>query len=234
MINIEKAMEWFHIAVAAGPIKADVEYAFSELLPQLFELIQTKESEIEQLSKKQQDSHTEKLKKCERCRNSQVDFQDLPKRKCKFAMPQFPIEDEGACMHYDSRFIEYPLTIDGINNHFNKEGLVSLYKCGKLVRVSPCGEEYKGNTFLGILLGDLPIGAYIGFNRESKKLEVSPATNPGIFVPEIDKIIYGCESWWGEIETPEDLKAITNEDIENTWYVQLLKGMMKKEAGRDD
>jgi hypothetical protein len=171
------------------------------------------------------------LKKCERCRNSRFIYLE---RKCKFEMPQFPIEDEGECEHYDSWFIEYPLTIDGIDNCFNKERVRSLYDCGKLVRISPCGEEYKGKTYLGILLGDLPIGAHISFNRESKILKVSPHTNPGIFVPELKKIIYGCESWWGEIENPEDLKDITSEDIENTWYVQLLKSMAGMEATKDD
>ena len=58
------------------------------------------------------------LKKCERCRNSRFIYLE---RKCKFEMPQFPIEDEGECEHYDSRFIEYPLTIDGIDDCF-KEG----------------------------------------------------------------------------------------------------------------
>jgi len=177
----------------------------------------------------------EKLKKCERCRNGRFDLRAMPpERKCKFEMPQFPIEDEGVCEHYDSRFIEYPLTIEGIDNHFNNRGLMSLHECGKLVRISPCGEEYKSKTYLGILLGDLPIGAHISFNKESKKLGVYPHTNPGIFVPELGKIVYGCESWWGEIEKPEDLKDITNEEIENTWYVQLLKEMTRKGDGRDD
>lgn len=138
------------------------------------------------------------------------------------------------CEHFDSRFIEYPLTIDGIENKFDKNGLRSLYSCGKLVRISPCGEEHKGKTYLGILLGDLPIGAHVSFNRESKMLKISPHSNPGIFVPELKKIIYGCESWWGEIESPEELKNITSEEIENTWYIRLLKDMAKEEEQRDD
>jgi len=43
------------------------------------------------------------------------------KRKCKFEMPQFLIEDEGACEHYDSRFIEYPLTIEGLEILLDKK-----------------------------------------------------------------------------------------------------------------
>ncbi|KLU62328.1 hypothetical protein CEB3_c13720 [Peptococcaceae bacterium CEB3] len=171
--------------------------------------------------------------KCERCRNFQVDIDSKAhlETKCKLGLSEVPITNEGVCEHFVSRFIEYPLTIEGIDNHFNNKGLTSLHKCGKLVRVSPCGEEYEGKTYLGILLGDLPIGAHISFNRESKKLGVYPHTNPGIFVPELEKIIYGCESWWDKIEQPEDLKEITSEEIKNIWYVQLLKSMMEDKEG---
>ena len=80
-----------------------------------------------------------------------------------------------------------------------------------------------------LLLGDLPIGAFISFHHDDQKLHISPLCNPAIFVPELKKIIYGCESWWGEIESPEDFKEITSEDINNLWYVQLLKVMTGKE-----
>ncbi len=68
----------------------------------------------------------------------------------------------------------------------------------------------------------IPLGK---FHHDDQKLHVSPYSNPAIFVPELKKIIYGCESWWGEIESPEDFKEITSDDINNVWYVQLLKAM---------
>jgi hypothetical protein len=183
----------------------------------------------------------EKFKRCERCRYSHP---FMGKNHDEYHCVSDGWEDDKVktitedvcegCEKYSSKYIEYPLTIQGIDNHFNKKGLTSLHDCGKLVRVSPCGEEYKGKTYLGILLGDLPIGAHVSFNRESEKLGVYPHTNPGIFVPELRKIIYGCESWWGEIENPEDLKDITKEEIDNTWYVQLLKEMVQKGDGKDD
>lgn len=49
--------------------------------------------------------------------------------------------------------------------------------------------------------------------------------NPAIFVPELNKIIWGMECWWSEIESIDKSKAITDKDIENQWYVQLLKSM---------
>jgi hypothetical protein len=144
-------------------------------------------------------------------------------------MPQFPIKDEGPCEHFDTKYIEYPLTIEGIDNQFNKN-LFNMHQCGTLVRVSPCGEEYQGKTYLGVLLGDLPIGAFISFNRESKMLDVFPHSNPAIFVPEIKRIIYGCESWWAEVKNEDDLtRDITSEDIQGTWYVRLLKEMLEKQ-----
>ena len=62
-------------------------------------------------------------------------------------------------------------------------------------------------------------------NPDTGILTNSTMQNPGIFVPELRKIVYGCGSWWREIKSVDELEAITNEDIENTWYVQLLQNM---------
>lgn len=130
-------------------------------------------------------------------------------------------ECEG-CDRFDSKFIEYPLTINGIENKIiDTTGMG--HECGALCEVSPCGDEYKGKTFLGIYLGDLPIAIYTSFDRKSRVLNNSTMNNPAIFVPELKKIIYGCGSWWREIESVEDFKGISKEDIENTWYVKLLR-----------
>lgn len=137
------------------------------------------------------------------------------------------------CDRYKSQYIEYPLTVQGIENSFNKDCKYSLSKCGQLVKIKPCGKEYGGKTYLGILLGDLPIEALISFNHDDQKLHIGAMTNPAIFVPELKKIIYGVESWWGKIETPEDLKDITDDDIQNTWYVKLLQSMHKPEATQE-
>ena len=47
--------------------------------------------------------------------------------------------------------------------------------------------------------------------------------NPAIFVPDLNKIIFGCASWWHKIKNIDEIKDITMEDIENTWYVKLAK-----------
>lgn len=126
------------------------------------------------------------------------------------------------CEGFKSKYIEFPLIIQGIDNTFSEDSNRSLSECGQLVKISPCGEEYGGKTYLGILLGDLPFEVGISFHHDDQKLHIGATTNPAIFVPELRKIIYGYESWWGKIESPEDLKDITPEIIQDQWYVKLL------------
>ena len=102
------------------------------------------------------------------------------------------------------------------------------YKTGMPVAVRPCDEEYEGKTFLGFYLGDLPLQNTISFNEEKGILKVGTHNNPAMFVPEHGRIIWGCGSWWHEIKSEDDLKQITDEDIENTWYVKLAKSMCKE------
>ena len=125
------------------------------------------------------------------------------------------------CPKFKSKYIEYPLTINGIDNKkMDFSGLGHI--CAELCEVKPCGEEYKGKSYIGIYLGDLPIVIHSSFNQKSGILSNETMNNPAILVPELKKIIYGCESWWRTIKSIEDFKGITKEDIENTWYVKLL------------
>lgn len=126
------------------------------------------------------------------------------------------------CPHYESRYIEYPLTINGIDNKEIKASSFG-HEVGCLCEIRPCGEEYEGKTYVGFYLGDLPIAITSSYDKNTGYLKNSTMNNPAIFVPELKKIVYGCESWWREIESPEDFKEISDGDIENTWYVKLLK-----------
>lgn len=126
------------------------------------------------------------------------------------------------CDKYKSKYIEYPLTIKGIENKKMDTTGIS-HDIGCFVEIKPCNEKYENKTFLGIYLGNLPIQIISRFNNKTEILENSCLTNPAIFVPELKEIIYGCESYWREIENIQDFKDITEEDINNTWYIQLLK-----------
>lgn len=52
-------------------------------------------------------------------------------------------------------------------------------------------------------------------------------TNPAIFVPDLNRVVWGMESWWGPIESKEKLHQITDEDISNVWYVKAAKEFNK-------
>lgn len=96
-------------------------------------------------------------------------------------------------------------------------------KCGKAVKIRPCGEEYQGKTYFGIYVGDvaLSLGASI---KEGVVTVNQSFSNPAILIPELGKVVYGCESWWGMIETEEELKeVITDDTIKNVWYVKMLQ-----------
>ena len=78
-------------------------------------------------------------------------------------------------------------------------------------------------------LGNQPWSQTVSYNEESGELTVGMASNPAIYVFDLQRIIFGAESWWGIIESPEELKDITDDDINSQWYVKALKAMHKDE-----
>lgn len=175
--------------------------------------------------------HQEKQKHIKRCRysfphyeNGKIEHQCLFEGYEDDEIHTCTEEECEKCKKYDSRYIEYPLTIKGIENRpIEKCGFGHTVGC--LVAVRPCGEEYGEKTYLGIYLGELPIQIVTSYDPTTGVLTNSTMQNPGIFVPELREIVYGCGSWWREIKSVDELKAITDADIENTWYVQLLQNM---------
>lgn len=93
---------------------------------------------------------------------------------------------------------------------------------GRFVKIRPCAEEFEDKTFLGILIGDAALSSSVDISDE--KITCSWAHyNPAILIPELGKVVYGCGSWWGLIKSEDDLKSITDLDIENVWYVKAMK-----------
>lgn len=183
-------------------------------------------------SYKEENKMIDNRKKINKCRFSIPDL-DMVQKKAKYLCVQkdTPIAEEVCeqCKEYRSRYIEYPIQVNEIQNNFSiREGLHKNY-IGKLVKVRPCDDKYEGKTYLGIFLGDLPVGVIVSFQEGAGVLGLSAETNPAIFVPELKQIIYGCESWWGIIDDLNELKDITEEEIESVWYVRLLKEMCGEE-----
>jgi hypothetical protein len=102
-------------------------------------------------------------------------------------------------------------------------------KCGKAVKISPCGKEYEGKTYFGIYIGDVALS--LGASIVEGVVTVSHSfSNPAILIPELGKVVYGCESWWGFVKSEEELKElITDETIKNVWYVKMLNNLTSPE-----
>ncbi len=106
----------------------------------------------------------------------------------------------------------------------------SLRRDTTWVRVRPCAPQYERKTYLGFLLGDLALSQSARLKRDGTLCVAFSMHNPAIFVPTLGKLIYGCESWWSKISSPEDLLTISDADIDNVWYVQALKSLQSAAA----
>ena len=135
-------------------------------------------------------------------------------------------EDCDNCQKYESKYIEYPITVNRIENE-KIEPFSLGHEIGSLCEIRPCGEEYNGKSYVGFYLGELPISIHTSLSKDGT-LTNRTMNNPAIFVPELKKIIYGCESWWREINSIEDFKGISKEEIDNTWYVKLIKEVINE------
>lgn len=171
------------------------------------------------------------FKKIHMCKYAHIELGEYC-YKCKYAnsMSNITEKDCEGCLNYKSRYIEYPITVKKIENHFEYDNF-SKRNCGKLVKVRPCVEKDSGEekTYLGIYLGEFIIGCGTSYSEKTQIVSNTGMMNPAIFVPELSKVVFGCESWWGFIDSEEDLSDITDDMIENQWYVQLLKSRLGKE-----
>jgi len=98
---------------------------------------------------------------------------------------------------------------------------------GTLVSIRPCDDKYEEKTFLGIFIGDL--SAFPCDENGKRNSDKPYMHNPCIWVPDLKEYIFGFESWWGTIDSKKDLHQITNQDIENVWYVKALQQFEAKE-----
>jgi hypothetical protein len=177
-------------------------------------------------------------KKINRCLHSHMSLSATSERRCTKDISSFAgledakilkEEDCENCQNFESRYIEYPLTINGIE--YSKD--TGITGTPKLVKIRPCDEKYNNKTYLGLLIGEVPVTPFVTLENDTKKLKVSMMRNPAIYVFETKEIVYGCESWWSPLESLDDLSDISDEDIDNVWYVKLLKEMQKKEGEAD-
>lgn len=166
--------------------------------------------------------------KINRCRYRRYDFEDnVSKCRCGGGdydtMKEITPEICEKCDKFNSLFIEYPITVDKVEIKQPEAWNISFSP----VKVRLCEDN---KTYFGILLGELPWFTNISYDEETKILNVSTIDNPCIYVPELNRLVFGAESWWSRIESDEEISDITDLDINNTWYVKLLSGMIDKKG----
>lgn len=93
------------------------------------------------------------------------------------------------CSMFDSKYIEFPIEVQSINNKVQPEKQDK--KCGKPVIVTLNKKIYKG-----IYLGEEIVSTYISYNIRKHELELSPLLNPVMYVPELKKKVRGLECNW--------------------------------------
>lgn len=143
------------------------------------------------------------------------------------ACPNFMAEQLGEPMVG----IEYPITVTGITHRSERAVENGRRNTGCFVAIRPCDKDLAGKTFLGVYLGDIATDARAAFNPKTGVLEVGLSMhNPAIWVPDLKKIVFGMESWWGVLRKPDDLKQITDADIQNVWYVKALQALESGDA----
>ena len=129
--------------------------------------------------------------------------------------------------------IEYPITITKIVHSKDGEPYARGYRgddVGNFVAVRPCGcINPDGKTYLGIYLGEMRVlGGGFEFFSESGELHTIPKLlNPAIYIFDLRHVVFGYESWWAIINSEDDLAQISDEDIQNVWYVRALKQLQE-------
>ena len=126
--------------------------------------------------------------------------------------------------------LKEPVTVSGViftgdANPISPDRLFGA-KPGAFVSVRPVSNNEEGKTYLGIMLGDYAspsIGIRKEENGENTIVVTKSLGTPAMWVPDLNRVVMGWGSWWSEIKTPEDLRQITDHDIENVWYVKALR-----------
>lgn len=162
--------------------------------------------------------------RCAKCRKF-IPSDSMAEMVCAVKDSSFDCKGQG-CESFDPRYIQYPITVTSIKTAKDVP-LPSLYPCGQPVSVRPCGDK---ETYFGILLGEMPYTSHVSFDRKNGELTVGHMLNSAIYVPKLGRVVYGFESWWQRIDTDEEAdKAITDDGIQNQWYMRMLRDAMRGE-----
>lgn len=116
------------------------------------------------------------------------------------------------CPHYKSKFIEFPITVQEIQND-DVEPFPS--RDGTRPTPIPCivslvDDTFKDQKYLGLYLGDWPWILTNQFAEKKGLLRNRIINNPMIYVFGLNRLVYGAECWWLRLNNMEDLDKELN------------------------
>lgn len=170
-------------------------------------------------------ANTERIFRCRHCSPMDNTYQLICTLK-QIGDPDTKVickEDCEHCPGFQSRYIQYPIAVQGINVLYNTEESESRLPIGTVVKVQPFADKYQNKTYTGIYLGELAMSVSVSYNEKTESLTVVDMPNSAIFVPALKKILWGAECRW-------EIKDDTSRDpvdsgTESLWYSQLGKMM---------
>lgn len=129
----------------------------------------------------------------------------------------------------------FPMTVDRIE--YDQRPIYnfgwSRKNVGRFVSIRPVSTvDPEEKTYLGLYLGDFLVDQGVTYDDETRVLTVHrhPLGNPGIYVFDLKRVVFGYESWWSVIQSEDQLRQITDEDIGNIWYVKALRQLSEAEG----
>ena len=111
------------------------------------------------------------------------------------------------CVHYKSRKIEYPIMVQTIQ--FPEMDSEKDDRIGRKVRLMLTEDFVESNNercYYGTFVGDIiSFGHYVKYDEKTQVLKIGQALNPGIFVPELNRLVSGSECFWEFVEEQETI-----------------------------
>lgn len=223
--------EWLHATGSPRAVRRTRKKAGARLAHALREAIGAREVEAVFPQRGSLDSYGIELEMTHRAVRW-LEMHEVRLYEVSLALP----EDQKLCPDWEAKMVtenrgaimRYPIHVDGIGlSDVSPVGRSALrHKPGSWVSVRPCGDEHAGKTYLGIYLGELATQAIASWHPRTRVLTVGLGMhNPAIWTPALGRIVWGMESFWGEIADPAALRQITDADIDGQFYIQALKAM---------
>lgn len=125
-----------------------------------------------------------------------------------------------SCPAYDSRYIEFPIEVTGVDI----KDLVfrPTSDTGRPVRLRACADGWdRDKTYIGVYICDAPLEAMYSRNRETGRLTLTTLNNPLIYVPSERRFIRGIECWWDRVPSSDDVADLTDDDIARSPVFQM-------------